>query len=169
MIAEMPLRAALNTTEIFEKVLSFLPPFDLFRLQRVCHQWTDLMARSPSIREKMFLRVRARTPETWMLIDPKRLPKLFSKDYTFSDFAGRGFCTASATEVESRNSKISSGVIHHLITPVTLNPLLSYKHHFDFTLTKGACLFWATLESVTNVTQHNTQENSSYRPSMQLR
>ena len=105
----------------------------------------------------MFLRVRARTPETWMLIDPQRFSDTSFRCYKLSDFVGRGFRTATATEVESRDSKSSSGVTHHLFTPVTLNPLLSCQHQFDFSrLTNGTCLFSATLRSVTNVAQHDT-------------
>jgi hypothetical protein len=135
MITEIPLRVALNTTEILENVLSFLTPFSLFSLQRVCRQWRDLIASSPSIQETMFLRARDRLSEVWMSEKPL-LPPFFQKE-RFSDFLNQKFRVVSATEIESGAWKSSFGGAQHLFTLVTLNPLLSRARDIDYGLVDG--------------------------------
>jgi hypothetical protein len=70
-----PRRAALDIPEILENVLSFLPPRALFGVQRVSHLWKGTIAASPPIQENMFLRIRTKTPEIWMLTNPKPVPR----------------------------------------------------------------------------------------------
>jgi hypothetical protein len=47
----------LQTNELLEGILSFLPPRQLFVDQRFCKQWRDVVATSPELQKKMFLRV----------------------------------------------------------------------------------------------------------------
>jgi hypothetical protein len=63
MTTDVPRRAALDTTEILENILRFLPPRTLFGVHRVSRQWKGLIARSPRIQERMFLRCQAKAPE----------------------------------------------------------------------------------------------------------
>ena len=67
-------RAALDIPEILEDVLRFMPSKNFFGVQRVCSQWKDLIASSPAIQEKLFLRLRNDMSETWLLTDSKSIP-----------------------------------------------------------------------------------------------
>ncbi|GAB7325601.1 hypothetical protein MBLNU13_g09592t1 [Cladosporium sp. NU13] len=52
----------LGTTELLEHTISFLPMKKIFAVQRVFKQWRDVIATSPSIEEKMFMRLKT-TPK----------------------------------------------------------------------------------------------------------
>ena len=58
-------QAVLNTNELLEGILAFLPPKQLFVDQRVCKQWRSSIARSPELQRKMFLRVNEVPPQVW--------------------------------------------------------------------------------------------------------
>lgn len=64
MTIDAPRQAALNTTEILENIISYLPNRTVLGVQRVCRQWRDVIAGSPTIQDKLFLRLRGQTPET---------------------------------------------------------------------------------------------------------
>jgi hypothetical protein len=159
MITDMPRRAALDTTEILENVLSFLTPVSLFGLQRVSRQWRDLIGSSPLLKEKMFLRVSPRTPDIWRFINPKPYPTIdWHRDMLpgLPYFAGQGFRNASVTEVESRAWSTSPGETQHLYTPVSLNPFLFTADYFDCKWIEGTWFFRATLKPETEFTQQST-------------
>ena len=50
-----PLPPVINTIELLEQILLYLDTKNLVRLQRVCHQWRDLMNRSKILQETLFL------------------------------------------------------------------------------------------------------------------
>lgn len=58
-------QAVLNTNELLEGILAFLPPKQLFADQRVCKQWRNVIASSPELQRKMFLRVNEVPRQTW--------------------------------------------------------------------------------------------------------
>jgi len=58
-------QAVLNTNELLENILVFLPPTQLFADQRVCKQWRDVIASCPEIQRSMFLRVEEVPPQIW--------------------------------------------------------------------------------------------------------
>lgn len=126
MTTEVPRRAALDTTEILEKILACLPPQTLFGVQRVSRQWRDLIARSPPIQEKMFLRRVDRVPEVWMMTPLKPEPEIPSDEMRVLELSECNFRTVSAAEVESGDceSKYGARGTQHLRTPVALNPWL---------------------------------------------
>lgn len=70
MTTDAPRQAALQTTEILENILSYLPNRNVFGVQRVCRQWKEVTAGSPTIQDKLFLKLRDETPETWILTNP---------------------------------------------------------------------------------------------------
>jgi hypothetical protein len=91
-------RAALDIPEILENVLRFLPFQNVFGVQRVCRQWKNLIASSPAIQEKMFLRLRNDTSETWMLVDSDSVAcGVHDLPYDLE----LNFCMVNAAEVES--------------------------------------------------------------------
>jgi hypothetical protein len=47
-----------ETIELLENIVSFLPAEKIFNIQRVSKQWKAVIAASPSIEEKMFLRLK---------------------------------------------------------------------------------------------------------------
>jgi hypothetical protein len=63
MTVDVPRRAALNTTEILEIVLSFLPNRTIFGVQRVYRQWRNVIAGLPTLQDKLFLKLRGKTTE----------------------------------------------------------------------------------------------------------
>jgi hypothetical protein len=108
MTTDTPRQAALNTTEILENILSYLPNRTVFGVQRVCRQWRDAIAVSPTIQGKLFLRLRGQTPETWLLNNPEE----------------KKFRVAAPADIESP-SEVNFGQ-RPLFMPVTLNPLLEW-------------------------------------------
>jgi hypothetical protein len=60
-------QAVLNTSELLEGILAWLPPKQLFVGQRVCKQWRDAIASSPELQKKMFLRVEEVPRQNWGL------------------------------------------------------------------------------------------------------
>ena len=128
MTTEKARRAAMDTTEVLEHILSFLPQRTLFVVQRVSRQWKDLIARSSPIQEKMFLRFRTKRPEIWMLMNPKPRPSELWRTNPIEGFLDRKFKTVSASEVEPQDWESPSPWTQHLFTPLTLNPLLFRRH-----------------------------------------
>lgn len=76
---------------------------DIFVIQRVCRQWKQTIAASPTLQEKMFLRLRNKPPETWVWKSDKKRGMKRRPDVTESG----GFS------------------IGRVYTPVTLNPFLT--------------------------------------------
>lgn len=61
-------RAVFDTNELMEKTMSYLPSRELFILQRVSKQWRGVIAGSPVLQEKMFLRSQSATSkEIWLV------------------------------------------------------------------------------------------------------
>ena len=46
---------ALNTTEILDMKLQYLPPWDMYSAMLVCYRWETVIRNSPEIRRKRFL------------------------------------------------------------------------------------------------------------------
>jgi len=122
MTNDAPRQAALQTTEILENILSYLPNRNFFGVQRVCRQWKDVIAGSPTIQDKLFLKLRDETPETWILTNPVSFEYIYDHDNFDIRTVKKKFRIASAAQVKSRD-KTSFGQVP-LFMPVTLNPLL---------------------------------------------
>jgi hypothetical protein len=61
-------RAVFDTNELLENILSYLPFKELFVLQSVSQQWRGVIASSPGLQERMFLRPHSTTSkDTWIL------------------------------------------------------------------------------------------------------
>jgi hypothetical protein len=117
-----PRRAALDIPEILENVLRFLQFKTVFGVQRVCRQWKDLIASSPAIQEKLFLRLRNDTSETWMSMNSKSVPCNIRELPRDSEL---NFRMVNTVEVESGSWRHTAPGVKHLFKPVALNPLLS--------------------------------------------
>jgi hypothetical protein len=63
-------QSVLETTELLEHIISFLPMKKIFHIQQVSKQWRNVIATSPSIEEKMFLRLKTTPKET---CDPREV------------------------------------------------------------------------------------------------
>jgi hypothetical protein len=127
MTTDAPRQAALNTTEILENILSYLPNRTVFGVQRVCRQWRDVISGSPTIQDKLFLRLRGQTPETWLLTNPQTLDQMMDHIFPSERPVEMKFRMADATDIQAVKVKFSHSRIidlSMLFTPVTLNPLL---------------------------------------------
>lgn len=60
-------KAVLNTSELLESILVYLPPKTLFGVQRVSKQFQAIITTSIPIQEKMFLRLRNKPQQSWSL------------------------------------------------------------------------------------------------------
>jgi hypothetical protein len=65
--ADASRQAVLQTNELLKGILAFLPPKQLFVDQRVCKQWRNVVASSPELQKKMFLRVDETPRQKWGL------------------------------------------------------------------------------------------------------
>lgn len=113
MGTEASRQAVLDTNELLEGILSFLPPIQLFADQRVCKRWRDVIASSPGLQKKMFLRVDEVPRETWELM----------ADYYDVDGSPR---------IDLR--RCDSGTATwpwRLVTPTSLSPLLETTNYDD--------------------------------------
>jgi hypothetical protein len=54
-----------ETTELVEHIMSFFPMKKIFNVQRVSKQWRDIIANSPGLQEKMFLRLKTTPKERY--------------------------------------------------------------------------------------------------------
>ena len=73
MTLDLARRAVFGTNELLENLLSYLPSRELFVLQGVCKSWRAVIAASPGLQERMFLRLQnATSEETWVLDGPNR-------------------------------------------------------------------------------------------------
>jgi len=128
MTTEAPRRAALDTTEILENVLSFLPNRKIFIIQRVCRRWRDVIAGSPDIQQKLFLQLRGQASEIW--VSTNRRVSLDNPNASNFDIRSveKKLRTISPTELQSELNAQAWGPVNRtelqLFTPVTLNPLL---------------------------------------------
>jgi hypothetical protein len=61
-------RQVLQTNELLESILAFLPPRNLFVVQRVSKSWRALIAGSPTIQRKMMLRLEELPRQTWRIV-----------------------------------------------------------------------------------------------------
>jgi hypothetical protein len=129
-----PRRAALDIPEILENVLRFLQFKTVFGVQRVCRQWKDLIASSPAIQEKLFLRLRNDTSETWMSMNSKSVPCNIRELPRDSEL---NFRMVNTVEVESGSWRHTAPGVKHLFKPVALNPLLSRTSTSVFELERG--------------------------------
>lgn len=98
-------RGVLETSELLESIVCYLPPKQILNVQRVAKQWKNVIAGSPSIQEKLFTRRENKEQEIWVLV--LRNPPVHGP---FSD----------------RPLRVKTlpppGIL--AITPVTLNPML---------------------------------------------
>lgn len=68
MTTDASRKAVFNTSELLEQVILCLPMKKIFGIQRVSRQFRDVIAASPKIQEKMWLRLRNDVPvEAWAL------------------------------------------------------------------------------------------------------
>jgi hypothetical protein len=154
-------RAALKLPEILENVLSFLPPRTLFGVQRVCQLWKSTIAASPPIQEKMFLRIRTKTPEIWMLTNPKHVPR-GSNGEDERPGLDRKFRMVGDTEMQAGNRKSKLDELQRMFTPVTLSPFL-HTMQYDFGdewIDEKVHAFKARLVPTARFAQHNSFRNT---------
>ena len=108
-------KAVFNTNELLEQIILCLPMRTIFGIQRVSRNFKDVIATSPKIQEKMFLRLRKDIPaETWMFETLNRDP----------DNPNRAVWKK---ERDVRFEKIDPNSVKtkgRLLKPVVLNPLL---------------------------------------------
>jgi hypothetical protein len=110
--------AVFGTCELLEGVLSYLPLKDLFVLQRVSKQWGKVIAASPQLQEKMFLRLQSKIPkETWVIDSLGESPfDVFMESHASFMLRTR--------KLEFRLAKTPSSEAKRLYTPITLSPAL---------------------------------------------
>jgi hypothetical protein len=106
-------QAVLNTTELLENILSYLPFQDLFVFQRVSRQWGAAISAAPGLQQKMFLRPQSATlKETWALEGDDKLGVYYERLAGVLKFH---HVNSSQTTLDSRYSPR---------IPITLNPAL---------------------------------------------
>jgi hypothetical protein len=101
---------ALEIPEVLENILIRLPILDLFILQRVSKSFQAIMAKSPSIQRKMFLKLSDTPQEYWRYVCEYKRAK--GCNY----LTKLAFAVADPTTTTARHGGLT--------TPVTLNPLL---------------------------------------------
>jgi hypothetical protein len=111
-------RAALDTNELLENILSYLPSSELFMLQSVSKQWRGVISYSPGLQERMFLRPQSSTAkETWTMEDYTRFGPVGIIS-SYKSYLGR--------DGVPMFRRLNSGDTrkHGLVIPLTLNPIL---------------------------------------------
>jgi len=97
-------------------VLSHLPPKQIFGVQRVSRLWRNVIARSPGIQEKLFLKLQSKPAELWALFDYARGDEFEPRQLRLEKIT-------SESEVEPGSTTGDT-----LFTPVALNPFLQLKY-----------------------------------------
>lgn len=67
MTTDAARQAVLNTNELLERIILHLPMKNIFAIQRVCQRFKAVIATSPDIQTKLFLRLRNEPEENWTL------------------------------------------------------------------------------------------------------
>lgn len=130
-------RAVLHTSGLLENVLLHLPLRDLFVFQGVSKQWHTVIASSPGLQEKMFLRLQSATPdETWVL-DGYDYARAFGSASAFRQHL------KSHGSPKLRLARVDDGQTtnNSLLTPMTLNPVLRHFYH-KVSAIQRVCLSW---------------------------
>ncbi|GAB7323675.1 hypothetical protein MBLNU13_g07152t1 [Cladosporium sp. NU13] len=104
--------AVLDTTELLECVLSHLPSKQIFGVQRLARLWKDVIARSPAIQEKLFLKLQNKPAELWGLLECARR----------AEFEGSRLRLEKPTSEAEVESVSTTDV--GMFTSVALNPFL---------------------------------------------
>lgn len=105
MTTDASRKAVFNTSELLEQVILCLPMKKIFGIQRVSRQFRDVIAASPKIQEKMWLRLRNDFPkEQWVLETSIGTQAPWAEEVRFRKVA---------VDTEDRSWR-----------PTTLNPLL---------------------------------------------
>jgi hypothetical protein len=127
----------LDTTELLECILSHLSPKQIFGIQRVARLWKDVIAHSPGIQEKLFLKLQNKPAGIWALLKcarraqfesrKLRLEKITSEpdlesvsitDATlFTPLALNSFLQLGEDPIEGPLCEIPIGDRAHLFTP----------------------------------------------------
>lgn len=122
---------AIGITEILESILSFLPVREIFMTQRVLKRWREVIAASPGIQRKLFLRLANREREAW--IENVEMRPLFALGpFTYS-WINR-----------FRRVDPSRAAANTQLTPVTLNPLLAPTRYW---VNRNTSQVWRALTS----------------------
>lgn len=69
MPTESARKAVFDTSELLERIIVHLPMKDIFIIQRVSHQFQNIIATSPEIQTKLFLRLKNQPREAWKIDD----------------------------------------------------------------------------------------------------
>jgi hypothetical protein len=121
--ADASRQAVLQTNELLENILMFLPPTQLFADQRVCKQWHDVIASCPQLQKRMFLRVDEVPPQTWG----------FKTEYSNPDPSTR-------SELRRFHDRLPS-LPWRQVTPVILSPHLTILTYDDGDYVKASVDF----------------------------
>ena len=81
--------------------------------------WKDVVARSPAIQEKLFLKLQNKPTEFWALLGYARRAQFNGREFRLEKFT-------SDADVES-----ASGTDAIVLTPVALNPFVQLGHDPD--------------------------------------
>lgn len=98
MATDSARKAVFDTSELLERIIVHLPMKDIFIIQRVSHQFRNVITTSPDIQTKLFLRLKKQPIETWETDDRSK----------------HGVRKLGGSEQQDGE----------VLTPVTLNPLL---------------------------------------------
>jgi len=108
MTTDASRKAVLDTNELLEQIILYLPMKNIFGIQRACRQFKDVIATSPKIQEKMFLRLRNNdVPD---------------EEWSFETHGG----LRSTHRNDRRFRKVDPGCGFY--KPVVLNPILELIH-----------------------------------------
>ena len=122
MTTDAARKAVLDTSELLEQIILCLPMTNIFVIQRVCQKFKAVIATSPNIQTKLFLRLRADVPEEAWALDTHSGPLPRHPDNV-------------------RFRKVDVNSKGTLYKPVVLNPLLQRRPLFSRTSSAADRLF----------------------------
>lgn len=119
-----------NTYELLEAILSNLPTKDLTQAQRVCRRWKDLIAKSKTIQQKLFLLPvqSAFTTGGVSLLDKFEYPLVLSRCYSHGlENISYHACLLSLKATRQTAMYYGDGKLPVLEVPIQIDRLLSWK------------------------------------------
>jgi hypothetical protein len=112
-------KEVLETCELLENILSFLPAKNIFGVRRVSKLWKGNIAASTHLQERMFLRLENKPHEIWTLETKHKLDaNQYRKQYRYLNDTEMKFQRVESVDLAPDSDK-------KVIAPVTLNPMLS--------------------------------------------
>lgn len=124
MTTDASRRAVFETAELLETILLCLPTKTVFAAMRVSRQFHDIVATSPKLQEKLFLRLSSSPSKLWIQSKTYAKPRF----PMIEGASGGSLEIPNASDIPCNAWRRGNGEVP-VFTVAELNPLLKLRYH----------------------------------------